>query len=121
MDKVKELGQVMTPDEIVNYMIDDVLSLTKEELLNFSFLDNSCGNGKFIKALIERGVPVQHIYACDIDEEISHEIKNLLPEENFRLGSFFKQKDWEGKFDIVIGNPPYVRIHNILEEVKKKF
>ena len=120
MDKVKELGQVMTPDEIVNYMIDDVLSLTKDELLNFSFLDNSCGNGKFIKALIERGVPIQHIYACDIDEEISHEIKNLLPEENFRLGSFFKQKDWEGKFDIVIGNPPYVRIHNIQEEVKKE-
>jgi hypothetical protein len=28
MDKVKNLGQVMTPVEIVNHMIDDVLHLT---------------------------------------------------------------------------------------------
>lgn len=119
MDKVKELGQVMTPNKIASYMIDEVLSLTKEELLTFVFLDNSCGNGVFIKELIERGVPVEHIYACDIDNDISQEVQSLLPKENFRLGSFFKQKDWIGKFDVVIGNPPYVRIHNIQEEVKK--
>jgi len=30
MDKVKQLGQVMTPIDIVNHMIDDVLSLDNE-------------------------------------------------------------------------------------------
>jgi len=30
LDKIKELGQVMTPIEIVNHMIDDILCLSKE-------------------------------------------------------------------------------------------
>lgn len=47
-------------------------------------------------------------------------VKDLLPEENIRCASFFKQQDWEGKFDIVIGNPPFVRIHNISEETKNE-
>ena len=34
--------------------------------------------------------------------------------------SFFLQTDWGGKFDVVIGNPPFVRIHNIIPEVKEQ-
>ena len=120
MDKIKNLGQVMTPIEIVNHMIDDILKLTPEQLASYTFLENSCGDGAFIKALIERGVPINHIFACDVDETISEEIQKILPAENFRLGSFFAQQDWIGKFDVVIGNPPFVRIHNIPEETKKE-
>jgi hypothetical protein len=29
MDKVKNLGQVMTPTDIVNHMIDDILLLSE--------------------------------------------------------------------------------------------
>lgn len=110
----------MTPIEIVNHMIDDVLNLTKEQLNTFLFLEPSCGNGAFVKALILRGVPISHIYACDIDEEISQEVKELLPKENFRIGSFFQQNDWLNRFDVVIGNPPFVRIHNLQEQVKNE-
>ena len=67
MDKVKELGQVMTPSAIVEHMIDDVLNLTEEEIQNFSFLDNSCGDGAFVKGLLKCGVPKEHIFVCDID------------------------------------------------------
>ncbi len=108
----------MTPIDIVNHMIDDVLCLTPQEIKTFTFLENSCGDGVFIKALIDRGVPAEHIYACDIDESICEESKNLLPEDHFRLGSFFAQKDWIGQFDVVIGNPPFVRIHNIPTDTK---
>lgn len=110
----------MTPIEIVDHMIDDVLNPTKEQLNTFLFLEPSCGNGAFVKALMVRGVPANHIYACDIDEEISREVKKLLPEENFRIGSFFQQSDWLNKFDVVIGNPPFVRIHNLQEQVKNE-
>lgn len=120
MDKIKNLGQVMTPTEIVNHMIDDILQLTEEEIQTFTFLENSCGEGAFIKALLKKGVPSSHIFACDIDKKISSPVKNLLPEENFRVGSFFAQQDWIGKFDVVIGNPPFVRIHNIPAETKKE-
>ena len=110
----------MTPLEIVNHMIDDVLCLTEKELKNYLFLENSCGDGAFIRALIQRGVPAEHIYGCDIDESICQEIMDLLPTNNFRLGSFFKQTDWFNKFDVVIGNPPFVRIHNIPAEIKEE-
>lgn len=120
MDKVKNLGQVMTPLEIVDHMIDDVLCLTEEQINNFLFLENSCGDGIFIKALLDRGVPAEHIYACDIDESICDNVANILPPGHFRLGSFFAQNDWKGKFDVVIGNPPFVRIHNIPEETKQE-
>lgn len=119
MDKLKQLGQVMTPIEIVDHMIDDVLNLNEYQLKNFLFLENSCGDGIFIKALISRGVPAEHIYACDIDEDISTEVREILPKENFFLGSIFeKEADWLNKFDVVIGNPPYVRIHNIDPKLK---
>lgn len=36
------------------------------------------------------------------------------------MAHFFLQKDWINKFDIVLGNPPFVRIHNILPEVKEE-
>lgn len=110
----------MTPIKIVNHMIDDVLCLTSDQYNNYLFLDNSCGNGIFIQALLKRGVPKEHIYACDIDKEISKNITNFIPKENFYLGSFFDKKDWINKFDVIIGNPPYVRIHNILPEVKEQ-
>ncbi len=120
IDKTKNLGQVMTPTTIVNHMIDDILKLSDNDIKNNLFLDNSCGDGQFIKALFARGVPKEHLFACDIDEKISNPVKELLPEENFKAQSFFTIKEWENKFDIVIGNPPFVRIHNILPEVKQQ-
>lgn len=121
MDKIKQLGQVMTPSNIVDHMIDDVLALTPEQLQIFTFVDNSCGDGEFIKALLNRGVPAQHIFACDIDPEISAMITTLIPSENFYCGSIFDKQDWFNKFDVVIGNPPYVRIHNIEENMRTWF
>lgn len=117
MDKIKQLGQVMTPINIVNHMIN-ILCLSKEEINTKLFLDNSCGDGAFIKALINIGVPPIHIYACDIDKEISKLITTLIPQENFYLGSAFDKTDWFNKFDYVIGNPPYVRIHNLDASLK---
>lgn len=47
----------MTPMAIVNHMIDDILNLSNDQLRNYIFLENSCGDGAFIKALMDRGVP----------------------------------------------------------------
>ena len=55
-DKVKNYGQVMTPDNIVNHMID-ILNLTQKEINTSLFLDNSCGDGAFITGLLNRGIP----------------------------------------------------------------
>ena len=39
MNKIKELGQVMTPVHIISHMID-ILSLTEEQKQNCLFCDN---------------------------------------------------------------------------------
>ena len=48
----KDLGEVFTPSELVNEMLDklpqDVWALEK------TFCDNSCGNGNFLVAILER-------------------------------------------------------------------
>ena len=119
MDNIKNLGQVMTPMNIVNYMIN-LLNLSENDIQNKLFLDNSCGDGNFIRGLLSKGVPSHHIFACDIDPDISKPVSKLIPSENFRIGSFFEQKDWIDKFDYIIGNPPYVRIHNINADIKKQ-
>lgn len=102
----------MTPKTIVQYMIN-LLQLSSTDIKEKTFIDNSCGDGEFIKGLIQIGVPANHIYACDIDSEISKNITSLIPAENFYLGSIFDKQEWFKKFDYVIGNPPYIRIHNI--------
>lgn len=119
IDKVKNYGQVMTPASIVNHMID-ILDLKEEEIRESFFLDNSCGDGAFITGLLDKGVPKEHIFAIDLDKDIIEPVKKLLPLENVICGSAFKQQHLFNKFDYVIGNPPYVRIHNLLEETKKE-
>lgn len=118
-DKVKNYGQVMTPDSIVDHMID-ILNLTQDEINTALFLDNSCGDGAFIKGLLNKGVPKNHIFAIDIDDEVIDKVQALLPQENVICGSAFQQTHWFGKFDYVIGNPPYVRIHNLMPETKQE-
>jgi adenine-specific DNA-methyltransferase len=110
----------MTPIAIINHMIDDILNLSENQLKTYTFLENSCGDGAFIQALLDRGVPAENIFACDVDEDICQTVQKMLPTGHFRLGSFFAQKDWEKKFDVVIGNPPFVRIHNIPEDTKNE-
>ena len=89
----------MTPIVIIDHMIDDILKLSENDLKTFTFLENSCGDGAFVQALIDRGVPAENIFACDVDEDICSNVQNMLPAGHFRLDSFFAQHDWEGKFD----------------------
>ena len=48
MDKIKNLGQVMTPIAIIDHMIDDILRLSENELKTGTFWENSCGDGAFL-------------------------------------------------------------------------
>lgn len=38
----------MTPIDIIDHMIDDILRLSENELKTFTFLENSCGDGAFV-------------------------------------------------------------------------
>src|SRR5207247_2448437 len=57
INSIKNLGQVSTPDSIVNFMLD-IIGYKGENILNKHVLDNSCGDGAFLKSIVKRYVEV---------------------------------------------------------------
>lgn len=96
----KNLGQYFTPDIIVKFMVD--LSGKPTESI---ILEPSSGKGAFLKELLSRGY--KHIIAYEIDESIIGDKYDFVRNESF-IGSTINES-----FDLVIGNPPYVRWKNL--------
>lgn len=130
----KDMGSFYTPYEIVQFMVKEILKeIDYEKNPYVKILDPSCGGGYFlielISALYDKALkcgidePLKHvvennIYGCDIDinavmitvTEIY--IRTGFYGKNIALGDFLK-KDF-GKFDVIIGNPPYMG-HKVLK------
>ncbi|MDE7097382.1 MAG: Eco57I restriction-modification methylase domain-containing protein, partial [Muribaculaceae bacterium] len=125
-------GDVFTSPVVVSFMLDLLEYLPEKDLSAISVLEPSCGEGIFLLEIQRRLVksskiygfdPVEvftkNIFACEIDrDKLDRCIKQLqscmpsfkpqnLNNEDFLFSS------WNVKFDIVIGNPPYVRYENI--------
>lgn len=94
---VETLGQVFTPDEIVDYMI----SLRKNQ---GNILEPSCGDGAFSNKL-------ENCTAIEFDERVC---------PDYALNMDFFDYSESNKFDTIIGNPPYVRYQDIEFSTKMK-
>lgn len=99
---VENLGQVFTPQHIVSDMLGLIQNTTK--MKNPRFLEPSCGNGAFFKHLPENKI------AIELDS-------NVIADSNVLNTDFFSYPVSE-KFDVIIGNPPYVRYQDIVESTK---
>ena len=102
MDKIKNWGQVFTPENIVNKMFE--LSKKKGKIL-----EPSSGDGAFTKEIKKKSkrqitsIEVDEIYSC---------------EDNIIMDFFDLSLDL--KFDTIIGNPPYVAFKNITHSTLEK-
>lgn len=94
-------GQYFTSREVADFMVG-LISKKKSQLV----LEPCAGEGVFIKALSEKGF--SNITAYEIDPELIKRI-NSVP---IKLQDFLKTSK-EEKFDVIIGNPPYVHWNNI--------
>jgi adenine-specific DNA-methyltransferase len=101
-----KFGQYFTPEVVADFMIDmaDIASYSK-------ILEPSCGEGVFLERLQQRGF--QNLTAFEIDEELAQDFSFV------RYQSFISAKI-EDKFDLIIGNPPYIRWKNLEEDLKKE-
>ncbi|SKA79687.1 adenine-specific DNA-methyltransferase [Caloramator quimbayensis] len=129
----KETGSFYTPIEIVEFMTDRIVEeINFNGKLNFKIVDPSCGGGYFLIRIFEKlkekmksigtqnideHIIKNNIYGYDIDEYAVmitvielYERGGYVP-KNIILGDFLTS-DLQ-KFDIVIGNPPYMG-HKIL-------
>lgn len=140
-------GAVYTPNDVKYYIVEETLSKIEDvELSNTKVADIACGTGAFLYTLAQKikektnksyfDIFQQNIYGLDISDYTINRAKILLSllaisegednkEFNFNLmiGNAL-DFNWQEKidafegFDIVIGNPPYVRAKNLSEETK---
>ena len=139
MNKAKETGQVFTPAYLVRDILDTA-GYAGAACLHRHVIDNSCGNGAFLCEVERRYCTAFLRYSSDTDtlkEELQvyvhgieidaaaygeclHNLDDAVApfgiggirwdihnEDTLRIGKY------DGKMDFVVGNPPYVRVHNL--------
>ncbi|ACA57075.1 SAM-dependent methyltransferase [Clostridium botulinum] len=135
--------QVFTPSDKVVELLDRVGYV--KDLYGKKVIENACGNGNILKVIVDRyirdslsaNIPIQSIklglesdiYGAEIDKE--HYIKCI---ENLDLVANkydIHNVSWkilnvdilkerlQGKFDYVIGNPPYITYRDLDNQTRK--
>ncbi len=146
MQKQKIFGQVYTPEWIVNEILEHV-GYKEDIILDKYILEPSCGDGAFLREIVKRYIiasknsklPINqivsnienYIYGIEIDTEEYYKcIANLnsLVEKELNISNInwkvynantlLLYKDFLSKFDYIVGNPPYIRIHNLNQETR---
>lgn len=137
----KENGMVYTPEEIKNYIIESTITTKRAPTI----CDPACGCGSFLISaarylhtkynMLYKDIYRDKIFGVDIIPHNVERVKvllNLLALIDGEIGEFTINViagnsfnfNWDkafvkSKFDVVLGNPPYVRSRNINDEVKK--
>lgn len=141
-------GAVYTPKYIKDYIVKESFrSISNFDLKEITVADISCGTGAFLYTVSERikektnssyfDIFRNNIYGLDISDYTIVRTKILLSllaisngedveefEFNLVVGNALNF-DWDTQFesfngfDIVLGNPPYVRAKNLSPETKK--
>jgi len=106
MAKKNDFGQYFTPDHVAEFMVG--LSTAKK---NGKVLEPSSGKGVFIQKLQDAGF--KDIIAYEIDKTLEQSVRDA----DVRFESFVSANINE-KFDLVIGNPPFIRWKNLDENLK---
>ena len=99
-------GQYFTPQIIVDYMIS-LSNVDKKSAI----LEPSSGKGIFIDTLKKMGY--KNIIGYEID-------RTLCQNTDFVINKSFVTANIDKKFNLIIGNPPYIRWKNLENELKKE-
>jgi len=125
MEERKLRGGYYTPHEITKFISEWAITSTKE-----SILEPSCGDGNFIEASIQRLKKIgldskkikNNILGIELIKEEADKTKNRVEaldvNPNCIINSdFFTyiSKNRSKKFDVIIGNPPFIRYQNFPE------
>lgn len=136
---VKHGGQVFTPGYLVKLILDEA-GYCGPDILRKHCIDNSCGDGAFLLEIVRRYVSeyetahgtlagveaelAEFIHGIEIDKNAYTDCLTNLDEECGRLaiprvefdiinGDTLQYRQFDGGMDFVVGNPPYVRVHNL--------
>lgn len=135
----KSNGRFYTPKFIVDNILD-MSGYYDSNVIKKHAIDNCCGDGAFLTAIVERycenalktNLTLEeistdlgtYIHGIEIDPiECEKCIANVrliadkynIPEVNWdiKCNDTMDVHEYDGKMDFVLGNPPYVRVHNV--------
>lgn len=141
--KVKHNGKIYTPDYLVELILDQghytIGNINKKHVI-----DNSCGDGQFMIQVVNRYCKdflmfssdksqlkkelQMYIHAIELEKDeleicksrcdkvaLIYGIKDV--KWDFICADALKNKRFFNKMDYVVGNPPYVRVHNLNEDL----
>ena len=135
---IKESGAVYTPQWIVDKILDETLPDITDPGREITMCDPSCGDGAFLTVFAMRvlsSLPrhgaihtLKNISGFDINEEavnrcrvnLDRVLSEKYPNErivwDLRIMDVVSEEippHYKGRFNVVAGNPPYVRIQNM--------
>ena len=118
-------GFVPTPPDIVDEMVSKLFTGGSPSPES-SILDPGCGKGAFIDGIIrwceDRSIGIPNITGIESDPKHIADIQekySKYPSIQIRHEDFLQQVP--GKFDFIIGNPPYVSITGLNEPEKELY
>ncbi len=117
--KQKLRGAYYTPIQLANEMV----SLFASEKIS-SVLEPSCGDGVFLDSLAQQGLlaRIKNVTAVEIEPGEARKVKkrfagnaavNVMNEDFF---DFYKRCYSNEKYDLILGNPPYIRYQYLSEK-----
>ncbi|MFX0043819.1 MAG: Eco57I restriction-modification methylase domain-containing protein [Candidatus Hodarchaeota archaeon] len=102
------IGQIFTPKYIAKFMVGNVSNFIKrynKDPQDLKVLEPSVGEGIFLKYLIQNNFI--DITAYEMDKSLENNLLKNYPQVKFVFENFLGS-DLSEKFDIIIGNPPYL-------------
>lgn len=111
MTNDKLTGSFYTPHNLVNYMVDYV----SKRICPRTILEPAAGDGRFISPLFKFNVPIT---AVELEEEKAKDLRKKWGDLCTIVdGDFLKfSLEHETKFDLIIGNPPYITKKMMIKE-----
>ena len=131
----KQETQIYTPSWVVNTILDGVLPERNEALAHCRICDPACGDGAFLVEVARR--MMTRLNPADLHDAfrniVGYDIsQSALAECRERLLLLYPNVDWqlfcadsmtldnEGRFDRIVGNPPYVRVQNLEQDGREQ-
>jgi adenine-specific DNA-methyltransferase len=105
-DSKQKFGQYFTPKYVAEFIVSLVQFIPESAVL-----EPACGQGVFLDVLEDKGH--ENIVAYEIDTSLANQYPCVRYES-------FVSATIEQKFDIVLGNPPYIRWANLEPHLKNE-
>lgn len=111
-------GAYYTPlqlsNAMVSFFVDDNIK---------NILEPSCGDGVFVDSIIQKGLlnDSTSITAIEIEESEAEKVRGRYNNQNINVLNkdffdFYKENYNEIKYDLILGNPPYIRYQYLTEK-----